>query len=103
MRRKGESEPGTRLALAWYRRDQWDMLMEHSADARDIDGTYDEWLATNLRLERQMRAMGAEVVRVDMDIPIVLEWCRRKGLPLNGESRSEYAIRHAPGADEADK
>ena len=33
------------VALAWYRREQWGLLLAESADADELEKTYDEWLA----------------------------------------------------------
>jgi hypothetical protein len=40
------------MGVAWYRRDQWDRLLEISSDRTELEDTYDEWKAVaeeNLR------------------------------------------------------
>ncbi len=78
------------IGIAWYRKDQWDLLRILSADGADIEQTYEEWEAVAITRTEEMELAGAVVSRVDMDIREVAAWCRRKGVPLDGDARARY-------------
>jgi len=52
QKRKAKTTTKAVLGVAWYRRDQWDRLLEISSDRAELEDTYDEWKAVaeeNLR------------------------------------------------------
>ena len=45
------------LALAWYRQDQWQLLLDYSTDSDRLERTYQEWLE---HAEKKVNEMGKE-------------------------------------------
>jgi hypothetical protein len=92
-------QPGERsvIGVAWYRREQWNRLREISSDRDKLEESYDEWLRNAVNALENLRAAGIDPAKVDVDTEELLEWCRSKGQPVNGRSRSIFAakrIRH---------
>lgn len=83
--------PPVRMGIAWYRKEQWQRLRQSSEDVDDLGETYEEWLAAALDGLKKLAALGVEAEKVDVDVDELLAWCNIQGLPLNGESRSEFA------------
>jgi hypothetical protein len=80
------------LALAWYRQDQWQLLLDYSTDSDRLERTYQEWLE---HAEKKMNEMGKEginVVKIDINIEEMKKWCERHDKPIDGYTRSEYAV-----------
>ena len=44
-RQKGRDTGATVMGVAWYRRDQWDRLLDISSDHAELENTYEEWKA----------------------------------------------------------
>ena len=80
------------LALAWYRQDQWQLLLDYSTDSDKLERTYQEWLE---HVEKKMNEMGKEginVVKIDINIEEMKKWCERHDKPIDGYTRSEYTV-----------
>ncbi len=80
------------LALAWYRQDQWQLLLDYSTDSDRLERTYQEWLE---HVEKKINEMGKEginVVKIDINIEDMKKWCERHDKPIDGYTRSEYTV-----------
>ena len=80
------------LALAWYRQDQWQLLLDYSTDSDRLERTYQEWLE---HVEKKINEMGKEginVVKIDINIEEMKKWCERHDKPIDGYTRSEYTV-----------
>ena len=79
------------VALAWYRREQWALLLAVSADADKLEKTYDEWLAFASEELRKLEARGIRVRKIDVEVGALTRWCECEGRAVDGEARAEYA------------
>lgn len=100
--REGRREADS-TGVLWYSEGQWPRLRALSADASDLEETHAEWLSVARAMVARLRAAGENVVRVDADLDDIVAWCRAHGLPLDGESRSRYAVEKMREAAEAGK
>lgn len=78
------------LGIAWYRREQWNRLLEASADRDELEENYDDWLRTAEGTLKELKRMGASVVKVDVDVNKLVVWCMVVNRPLDGAARAEY-------------
>jgi hypothetical protein len=81
------------VAMAWYRREQWPLLRAMSADADQLEATYDEWLAIATQHVRDLEARGILVQKIEVDAEGLTRWCESEGRTVDGEARAEYARR----------
>ena len=51
------------IAVAWYRRDQWERLRELAADPEKLEPTYDEWLEMAQRKLMEIDPLSRRWVR----------------------------------------
>ena len=81
------------VAIAWYRRDQWELLRAVSADGESLEQTYDEWIAFASKQVRDLEAKGFRVHKIEVEVNAFTKWCESQGRPMNGDARVEYALR----------
>lgn len=88
-----DPEPKRRsvIGVAWYRREQWELLRAMAADADNLEKTYEEWLAVAEKTLRKLREQGLELHKVDVDVTELAAWCQAQGRPLDGGARAEFA------------
>ena len=79
-------------ALVWYKKEHWDTLKEMFTDGDRLPPTFEEWERRAEELKEQVQAAGDAVIKVYIDPETFPAWCRKKGLPMNSEARSELAI-----------
>ena len=80
------------LGIAWFRREQWDRLLEVSADRDDLEETFDEWVQWAQQHYDGLRRSGYNVTKIDVDVEELVRWCRQRGRPVDGEARSEFTV-----------
>ena len=78
------------IGTAWYRRDQWPLLLETAADRSDLEETYDEWLMTIRHTIADMGSQGVRVIKVPIDMEDLLDWCKLEGREQDGAARAAY-------------
>jgi hypothetical protein len=88
---RGSAAGGDVLGYAWYPREQWDRWREVCTDGDDFEEDYEAWVDYASGRLIELKEQGFDVRKVDMDLDVWVRWCRRRGLPLNGKSRSRYA------------
>jgi hypothetical protein len=77
------------IAVAWFRREDWDALRAVAAD--ELDDTFDEFAK---RVERKLvplRARGVSPVKIVIDIDLLVKFCRHCGRLVDSPARAEYA------------
>ncbi len=86
------SQKKRNTALAWYRQDQWQLLLDYSTDSDRLERTYQEWLEHAEKKVNEMGKEGINVVKIDINIEEMKKWCERHDKPIDGYTRSEYAV-----------
>ena len=80
------------LGYAWYRREQWERLRAVSADAADLEDTYDEWMKTAKRTVKALRRQGVHAQKVDVDVEELVRWCQKQNRAIDSEARSAFVV-----------
>ncbi len=80
------------IALAWYRQDQWQLLLDCSTDSDKLAHTYQDWLEHAEEQISKICKDGINVVKIDINIEEMKKWCKRRHKPIDGHARSEYAV-----------
>ena len=81
---------GHKMGIGWYRKDQWERLRSVSIDASDLETSYEDWQANAEKALLDLRAGGADAVKVDVDVEALIRWCQTRKLPVNSKSRSAF-------------
>jgi hypothetical protein len=90
MKNSKESQNRIVVGVAWYRPAQWERIREISADADDLEETYEEWLNSAEQNLKEIKVPGLHLLKVDIDSEQLIAWCNLRGLELNAEARSQY-------------
>ena len=79
------------MALAWFKSEQWDRLKAESADAEQLEETYELWLEAAQGTIDQLAQEGVVVQRIEVDLDELMGWCRDNGLTLDASARANFA------------
>ena len=80
------------IGVAWYSPSQWARLREVSTDPKQLEQTYQEWMAAYERTTRGLAAKGMLLRKVPIDVAELEKWCRERKKPIDGEARTEYVL-----------
>ena len=80
------------IGFAWYNEAQWNRLREVSIDRSQLEMTHNEWLQSAEQKYIGLKLEGFNIVKINVDVDALVKWCREHKLPLNGDSRSRYAM-----------
>jgi hypothetical protein len=80
------------MGVAWYRRDQWDRLLEISSDRADLGDTYDEWKAVAEENLGNLAQHGYKLCKVEIDVEELLIWCNSQNHAVDGDARTEFTV-----------
>ena len=80
------------MGFAWYKPDQWSLLLQVSSDRDDLEQTHEEWLSHAETTFKQLRGKGMDIEKVIVDVSELVQWCKDHNLPINGQSRSSYTV-----------
>ena len=78
------------VGLAWYRREDYPLILEMMADRGKMHGTYDEWLRDVERLEQHLVGEGRTVKHVAIDPERFRAWCNQHNLKPAAKARSRF-------------
>lgn len=87
--------------IAWYLREQWSHLRQVSADAADLEDTYDEWEQNAEKAIQKFIAQGMQIRKIVIDVNELVQWCEVKGVSVDGAARSRYAAEKGEQQDKA--
>jgi len=78
------------IGIGIYQKGQWPLLLETADDAEMMIAAYDEWLRGIEILIENIKTVGIEPVRVEIDVYELLAYCRKFNFRNNGETRSQF-------------
>ena len=77
--------------IAWYRPEQWTLMLSLIPDPEVFPHTYTEWLARASETLRELNKQGVTVQKVDVELKALLAWAAEQGRAPDGATRAEYA------------
>ena len=78
------------VGIAIYRQEDWDRLLKISDDRDYLEDTWLEWNESVQRFEDTLRQKGIEYKEIIIDLDELIEYCKKRGFRINGESRSQF-------------
>ena len=79
-------------SIPYYRNDQYQRLRDVSIDKETFSMAYDEMLNITESKSKEMERKGFLVVKIDVDIEGLIEWCHLISLTINPESRAKFTL-----------
>lgn len=89
--KKSRQSPQVQFSVAWYKPEQWSRLLAISVDRENLERTYGDWLRQAEKNLADFAEQGGYPEKIVVDTEELLAWANERGLPVNGESRSQYA------------
>lgn len=84
------SQTRRKIALPWYRREDYPAIRDMVSDPHNLAPSYDQWLAAAENNESVGRQAGLEIVRILVDPSSFARWCAAQGLDPDGTARMRY-------------
>jgi hypothetical protein len=88
------------VGIAWFRPEQYELLLALAADSDSMANTYEEWLAGVTKTMDDLNQRGIIARRVDVEVRALVAWCQQRGIPLDGTARSTYAAEKVKSEDD---
>ncbi|MDK9707188.1 MAG: hypothetical protein OEL83_09065 [Desulforhopalus sp.] len=79
-------------AMVWYKEEHYPQLLALFDDAELLPRTYSDWLARAEEKKAEVEAAGDQVMKVFIDPETFPEWCAKKNMPKDANSRAELAL-----------
>ncbi len=79
-------------AMVWYKEEHYQELLALFDDAELLPPTYADWLARAEEKKTEVEAAGDQVMKVFIDPETFLDWCEKKNMPKDANSRAELAL-----------
>ncbi len=76
----------------WYKEEHHRPLLAIFDDAELLPPTYEEWRVRAEEKKTEVEAAGDQVLKVFIDPVTFSEWCDKKNLPKDANSRTELAL-----------
>jgi hypothetical protein len=90
MKNENSGYRHTVVGVAWYRAEQWQRLREISADRKELEDSYQEWVRNVERAIKELNRNGIQSVKVAVEVEELLKWCQSRNKPVNGEARADF-------------
>ena len=81
---------GLEVGVAWYYKEQWGKIRAHSKDRCSMEKRYEDWESKALETVKNFEGKGYTVHRVYIDVDMLVEWCKRHRVQIDGNSRADY-------------
>lgn len=79
-------------AMVWYKEEDYDNLLNIFDDAELLPKTFEQWQQRAEEKKAEVEAAGDQVIKVFIDPETFPEWCNKKNMPMDANSRSQLAI-----------
>ncbi len=83
------------VGIGFYKREQWQQLLDTAADADILEKTYDEWMDVLDSSLEKIPAYGIEPELVEVDVDELLAFCKERDLRNNAETRAKFIAKVA--------
>ena len=88
-----------KVAIAWYRREDYPIILDLMEDASTFPATYDGWLKRAQHVLLNAESSGSEVIRVTIDPGSFSAWCVRAEQKPNALARARQLAIALGGPD----
>ena len=78
------------IKIAYYRKGDWDKLMNSIADRESMHDTWEEWNQEYNKTKTILKGRGFVVHDITIDIDHLNQYCMESKLINNGKTRSRY-------------
>ena len=89
-RRRERISGALAVGVAWFDREQWQLLLEVAADRPKLDDSFEEWEANARLALSNLKAEGVNAEPFEVRVAELAQWCNERKLPIDGAARAQY-------------
>ncbi len=79
--------------MAYYREQDYSRLLSIVSDREKMHNSWHEWHQEFLSVKRRLSQSGLIVQEYEVDLDELIRFCFQKGLPIDGNARSQFVTR----------
>lgn len=76
--------------IAFYQKKDWKRYLSIIDDREGMFETWEEWHQSYLNMKNELSLYGLSVNKVVVDLDELTEFCRKKGIKIDGKARSKF-------------
>lgn len=85
-----EEDKQINIGVLSIREDQWDSFLEVIDDREQEPDTWLEWRTRVDIWKKEMELKGMDVQEIEFELEALVQFCKDRGMRINGGSRAEY-------------
>ncbi len=78
------------VGIGIYRKEDYQEILKLSEDRHNMDLTWKEWNENKKKGAKNFLKLGVKTIDILVTPKELVEYCRKNGLPINGETRAEF-------------
>jgi len=78
------------IGVGEYLKEDYQEIYNISDDKENLDKTWEEWKANKSRTLKEFKKMGIQTIDIIVTPREIVNYCRKNGFNINGESRSRF-------------
>lgn len=78
------------IKLAYYRKKDWKRFLNMIDDRDKMHGSWHDWHKAFQKTKRELINQGFEVLDVVVDLDELFQYCKTKGIKIDGSARSQF-------------
>ena len=79
-----------KIGIAHYSEENYRKLLKCADDRNALDDHYINWLKNYTKTLNELKKNGLNVEPFEIEINVLMEWCKKNNLSNTGESRSRF-------------
>jgi hypothetical protein len=80
----------TVISIAYYTREQYDLLLKLADDRKQLNDTWEEWVGDYIKARTNLEALGLEVRKFDVDVLRMSEYFKKRKGKNTAKNRAAY-------------
>ena len=76
--------------ILWWKPNQWEKAKQISSDSHAFDKTYQDWKNAAEKALINISILGTKVYKIEIDLDELVEWTKKKKIPLDSNARAEF-------------
>lgn len=85
-----KTNTGSPVGIAYYSREQYEILLKISDDVENMCDTWEEWQGKAIELMNRLSKQGVKVQKIEVYVHQLWYHCSQNGLKNTSATRSQY-------------
>ena len=78
------------IGVGEYLKEDYDEILNLSSDRGDMEESWEEWKTNKTKALKKFKSMGMITIDIIVTPSELVEYCREKGVEINGRSRASF-------------